>query len=154
RRYLDTVAEKELAHARRLSRPFAVIMLDIDHFKRFNDLHGHAAGDQALIGVCDHLQKNIREGDWLFRFGGEEFVLLLLESDRATAEARASELREGVAALSLRNGREALPPVTVSMGLAVFPDHGETLAGLLELADKALYESKRAGRNRVTSAAA
>ncbi len=154
RRYLNTVAEKEIAHARRLGRPLAVIMLDIDHFKRFNDIHGHAAGDQALIGVCDYLQKSIREGDWLFRFGGEEFVLLMLESEQGTAEAKASELREGVAALALRNGREALPPVTVSMGIAVFPEHGDTLTGLLELADKALYESKRAGRNRVTSAAA
>ena len=149
RRYLEVVAAKEIAQARRYGRPLAVVMLDVDHFKRFNDLHGHSAGDTALVAVCDHLQNNVREGDWVFRYGGEEFVLILHDAAPEAAEAKAAELREGVAALALKAGGEVLPSVTVSMGIAVLPDHGEELEQLLERADEALYAAKQAGRNRV-----
>ena len=152
RRYMDIIAKKEIGQALRFKRPFAVVMVDIDHFKRFNDLHGHSAGDVALVGLCDYLQKNIREGDWMFRLGGEEFVLLLRELYQDEAEAKALELCSGVANLTLQNGKETLPRLTVSMGLAVFPIHGDSLEVLLERADKALYASKQAGRNRLSLA--
>lgn len=152
RRYMDIIAKKEIGQALRFKRPFAVVMLDIDHFKRFNDLHGHSAGDVALVGLCDFLQKNIRDGDWMFRLGGEEFVLLLRELYQDEAEAKARELCDGVANLTLANGKEALPRLTVSMGLAMFPIHGNTLEVLMERADKALYASKQTGRNRLSLA--
>ena len=152
RRYMDIIANKEMGQALRFKRPFAIVMLDIDHFKRFNDLHGHSAGDVALVGLCDFLQKNIREGDWMFRLGGEEFVLLLREMDQDEAEAKARELCNGVANLTLQNGKETLPRLTVSMGLAMFPTHGNGLDVLMERADKALYASKQTGRNRLSLA--
>jgi diguanylate cyclase (GGDEF)-like protein len=150
RRYLEVVGEKEIAQSLRFSRPFAVVMLDVDHFKRFNDIHGHAAGDLVLVTVCEHLRRNTREGDWLFRYGGEEFVLLLREMDGADAEAKAEALRRGIAELTVASGEIVLPPITVSMGIAVLTGNGERLGSVLERADEALYASKAAGRNRVT----
>lgn len=152
RRYMDIIAKKEIGQALRFKRPFAVVMVDIDHFKRFNDLHGHSAGDVALVGLCDFLQKNIRDGDWMFRLGGEEFVLLLRELYQDEAEAKARELCNGLANLTLQNGKETLPRLTVSMGLAMFPIHGNSLEMLIERADKALYASKQMGRNRLSLA--
>ncbi|MFN3765669.1 MAG: diguanylate cyclase [Aliihoeflea sp.] len=152
RRYLEAVAAKEIAHANRSGRPLAVAMLDVDHFKRFNDLHGHGAGDAALVAVCGYLKANMREGDWIFRYGGEEFVLLLRDADHADAEAKIAELREGISAISLELGGNSLPSITASIGVAVFPDHGMTMDALLEGADAALYEAKSGGRNRVSFA--
>lgn len=149
RRYLEVVAGKEIAKAQRFGRSLALVMLDVDHFKRFNDVHGHPAGDAALIAVASYLQENIREGDWLFRLGGEEFVLLLGEVDSDDARAKAEELRDGIAALSVAHHDTVLPRVTVSMGVAMFPAHGRELDALLTVADEALYSAKQAGRNRV-----
>ncbi len=152
RRYLEALGEKEIAQAMRFDRPLALIMLDVDHFKRFNDLHGHSAGDAALVAVANYLQQHTREGDWLFRYGGEEFVLLLRESQPAETRMKAQELCDGISALSLFDGKDALPRVTISMGIAQFPEHGQSLKALLARADEALYESKQAGRNRITLA--
>ncbi|RUT34964.1 diguanylate cyclase [Arsenicitalea aurantiaca] len=152
RRYLEVVANKELALAARFNRSMAVVMLDIDHLKRFNDLHGHAAGDVALVAVADYLQNHIRQGDWMFRYGGEEFVLLLREADREDAEAKIAELIAGIAALPLSHGNQILPRVTVSMGVALHQGAGADLEDLIETADAALYASKTAGRNRATFA--
>ncbi len=150
RRYLEVVGEKEIAQSLRFSRPFAVVMLDVDHFKRFNDVHGHAAGDLVLVTVCEYLRRNTREGDWLFRYGGEEFVLLLREMGGEDAAAKAEALRSGIAALTVTGGDTVLPPITVSMGIAVLAGNGERLGSVLERADEALYASKAGGRNRVT----
>lgn len=150
RRYLDVVGEKEIAQSLRFSRPFAVVMLDVDHFKRFNDVHGHAAGDLVLVTVCDYLRRHTREGDWLFRYGGEEFVLLLREMRGADAAVKAEALRQGLSELTIISGDTALPPVTASMGIAVLTGNGERLGSVLERADEALYASKTAGRNRIT----
>ncbi|MGV3651368.1 MAG: diguanylate cyclase [Devosia sp.] len=154
RRYLEVIASKEIAQAGRFERSLAFVMLDVDHFKRFNDLHGHAAGDAALIAVAGSLQDNIREGDWLFRLGGEEFVLVLREVSREDALEKVEELREGIADLTLSYAGGTLPRITVSMGVALFPDHGGMLDELLMVADKALYASKSSGRNKVTLASA
>jgi diguanylate cyclase (GGDEF)-like protein len=154
RRYLEVVGEKELQQSTRNDRGCAVVMLDVDHFKRFNDVHGHAAGDVALVAVADYLQKNIRSSDWLFRYGGEEFVILLRETSRVEAEERVAAICEGIAAMPIAKDGKAFPRVTVSMGVAVFPEHGETLETLLLRADEALYVSKTAGRNRFSFALA
>jgi len=150
RRYLEVVGDKEIAQSLRFGRSFAVLMLDVDHFKRFNDVHGHAAGDLVLVTLSDYLRRHIRDGDWLFRYGGEEFVLLLREMDGVDAEAKAEALREGIANLTLASGSTVLPSVTVSMGVAVLAGDVERLASVLQRADEALYASKRCGRNRVT----
>ncbi len=149
RRYLDTVAEKELAQAHRQNETVAIAMLDIDHFKRFNDLNGHVAGDVALSGVVDYLQSCLRAGDWLFRYGGEEFLVMMRGISPDDARQRFEQMVEGVAELQLTYEDRALPKVTMSVGLSVFPDHDKSLAGLVALADEALYAAKKGGRNRL-----
>jgi diguanylate cyclase (GGDEF)-like protein len=152
RRYFNDVAEKELAQARRFGRSFALIMVDIDHFKRFNDDHGHSSGDAVLVAVSSYLQGSMREGDWMFRYGGEEFVLLLREANARDAEQKAQDLRKGISSLTIKLGEGSLPRLTVSMGIAEYPQHGDDLQALIEKADAALYASKEAGRNRITLA--
>lgn len=147
RRYLDSIGAKELAHAARAAQPLCVVMLDIDHFKRFNDLHGHAAGDAALVAVAGYLQKSIRDSDWMFRYGGEEFVLLLCDSDLSEIERRLEDLRAGVERLPISYEGRQLPGVTISMGVTVAAAGRRDLAAVLADADAALYEAKRAGRN-------
>lgn len=153
RRYLDTVAEKELAQAHRQHETVAIAMLDIDHFKRFNDLNGHVAGDLALSGVVDHLQSCLRAGDWLFRYGGEEFLVMMRGISPDDARQRFEQMIAGVADLQLTYEDRALPKVTMSVGLAIFPDHDKSLAGLVAIADEALYAAKKGGRNRLCVAA-
>lgn len=152
RRYLENVGTKEIAQSARTGQVLAAIMLDVDHFKRFNDLHGHQAGDAALVAVASYLQDNIREGDWFFRYGGEEFVLLLRDGQPSDMMCKADELRMGVAALVLEHDGKTLPRVTASMGLAISAGREETLEMLLARADEALYAAKSAGRNRVLQA--
>ncbi|WP_439817060.1 diguanylate cyclase [Zavarzinia sp. CC-PAN008] len=152
RRHLEAVFEKELAKARRFDRPLSVAMLDIDHFKRYNDAHGHQAGDAALIAVTQHIQANIRETDWLFRYGGEEFLLLFSETDSATAAERLDQLRQSVSELGIALEGIALPHVTVSCGVAGLKEQGQGFEDLVAAADQALYAAKKAGRNQVVRA--
>ncbi|NKE48319.1 diguanylate cyclase [Roseomonas frigidaquae] len=152
RRYLEIVGEKEIAQSLRLNQPLAVVMLDVDHFKKFNDVHGHAAGDFVLVTVCDYIRRHIRESDWMFRYGGEEFVLLIGEAGLHEIEARVDALRAGVAELTIANANAVLPSVTVSIGVAVIESNRMNLQAALRHADRALYASKAAGRNRVTFA--
>ncbi|MBN9430952.1 MAG: diguanylate cyclase [Bosea sp.] len=149
RRYLELMAENETAQARRTGRGYVVAMIDIDHFKRFNDIHGHSAGDAALVLVACHIQRSIREMDWLVRYGGEEFLLILREISAADGEARLEDLVRSVAELSLRTGETALPNVTISVGVAAFGVHGTDFDGLVRQADEALYEAKHHGRNQL-----
>ncbi|MEZ5859677.1 MAG: diguanylate cyclase [Geminicoccaceae bacterium] len=149
RRYLDVVAPKEVAQALRAGRGIALAMVDIDHFKAFNDRHGHQGGDAALVAVAGFLQASIRLGDWLFRYGGEEFLLLLQAMDRAALAQQLERLRQGTAAVAARVDGRDLPPVTISIGAAICPDHGQSLEHLLASADRALYAAKQGGRNRV-----
>jgi diguanylate cyclase (GGDEF)-like protein len=144
RRFLEESAERELHLARRRKVPLAVIMLDVDHFKRFNDAHGHESGDEVLRAVGALIRRTVRASDICCRYGGEEFTVLMPEADAAIAMARAERLRN--AARELRLG--ALPAVTLSLGVAIFPRNGETWEELLRAADGALYEAKRGGRDR------
>lgn len=152
RRIMSEMFERELLVAGRKGRSLAVMMIDIDHFKLFNDRHGHEAGDAVLKAVGDFFCRQCRASDIVCRHGGEEFVILLPESDVAGAIQRAEHLREGTKRLAVSNRGFALEAVTISIGIAVYPDHGLDARALLRAADEALYQSKVLGRDRVTMA--
>lgn len=149
RRYLWDVFEAELSRARRKQTPLAVMMLDVDHFKNFNDRWGHEAGDLVLKNVADALRRVVRGSDIVARHGGEEFVIVLPEATEDVARTRAEALRKEVAALRLTYGGEALEAVTVSVGVAFSTDAHETAEDLVRIADDAMYEAKQTGRDRV-----
>jgi diguanylate cyclase (GGDEF)-like protein len=154
RRYMQESLDRELRRAQRRHTPMGVIMIDIDHFKRFNDTFGHAAGDALLTGVGTLLQRQTRAEDIACRYGGEEFALILLDASAEDTEERAKLLCEEAARLHVEYGSQALGTVTVSVGVAVFPEHGETAEALLKAADAALYRAKAGGRDRVMVAEA
>jgi diguanylate cyclase (GGDEF)-like protein len=149
RRAMTGGAEELLARAGGpAGEPMAVLLFDLDHFKRINDVHGHEAGDTVLRDVAAALVRNVRRDDLVCRWGGEEIVVLLRGCDRAGATRRAEELRACVASL-YADGRGPVPGVTTSIGAAIFPRDGTSLAALVQAADRALYRAKREGRNRV-----
>lgn len=149
RRYLEEHLQRELLRSERRNRPLAVVMLDVDHFKRFNDRHGHAAGDALLGKVGQTLRDLIRNEDVACRYGGEEFTLVLPETDRAIALRRAEQIREAIGSTTVLHAREVLGPNTASLGVAMFPEDAKDASTLLQLADAALYRAKHAGRNQV-----
>lgn len=160
RRALDDAADVEWRRARRQSQPFSLLMLDVDHFKQFNDRYGHLAGDDALASVADCIQRHIRRpGDFAGRYGGEEFAVLLPSTDAAGAAAVADTIRAAVQNLHIENPDSALGELTISIGLVTdAPDAGGNrtfgeLRALLRAGDEALYQAKRAGRNRVAGSA-
>jgi len=153
RRYMQESLDRELRRAQRRRMPLGVIMLDIDHFKRFNDTFGHAAGDKLLREIGALLQHHTRGEDIACRYGGEEFTLILLEASAEDTEQRALLLRAEAAQLHVEYGHQPLGNITVSLGVGVFPDHGGTAETLLKAADAALYRAKAAGRDRVMVAA-
>jgi diguanylate cyclase (GGDEF)-like protein len=152
RRYLEETLERELSRSTRSGRPFGVIMLDLDHFKRFNDTFGHPAGDAVLRELGRYLADNTRGGDMACRYGGEEFTLVLPECPLAVTQRRAEELREGAKHLAVDYHGQRLGAVTISLGLANYPEHGQSAEALLQLADAALYRAKGEGRDRVATA--
>ncbi len=152
RRYMEETLERELYRAKRENSPLGVIMLDIDHFKDFNDSYGHEAGDLFLREVGHFLEMHIRKEDIACRYGGEEFTLILPENTLDKARQRAEELRQGVQSLVVKYEGEPLRLITLSMGVAAYPEHGMTVEGLLRAADKALYQAKGEGRDRVVVA--
>lgn len=154
RRYLDETLERELPNAVRRNRNLGLIMIDVDHFKKFNDIHGHDAGDAVLRELGDFLTKSIRRGDVACRYGGEEFVLVLVESSMEDTVRRAEELRIAFQHLSIKHRDVVLGKVTISAGVAALPNHGTTAADLLAAADAALLHAKEHGRDRVLIAEA
>ena len=152
RRYLDETLLRHEHRARHHETTLALIMLDIDHFKRINDDYGHEAGDAVLATLGRFLKVHIRDGDVYCRYGGEEFVLVLPGASVETARERAEFFRQEAHQLRVTSGDRVLPPLTLSLGIAIYPEHGATLQKVLKCADAALYASKRAGRNRVTVA--
>ncbi|SOC54071.1 diguanylate cyclase [Chromohalobacter canadensis] len=149
RRFLDDTLTRELARAERQSSPLSVLMLDIDHFKPINDDHGHAFGDKALIDVANLLSDNVRRGDIVCRYGGEEFVVIMPSAGLSAARRRGEHLRQQVATLDIAMNDGTPLRLTVSLGLACYPQHGEYAETLLHHADMALYEAKQSGRNRL-----
>lgn len=152
RHFMEVVLKREILRAQRKSTGLAVMMLDIDYFKRFNDQYGHLAGDAMLQGVAALFQGIVRGDDTICRFGGEEFVIILPDIEAEVAFRRAELIRKAVedAAVPLPNG--IIGRATLSIGLALHPVDGESMEGLLSRADQALYRSKRNGRNQVSLA--
>jgi diguanylate cyclase (GGDEF)-like protein len=147
RRHLMGTLVSEAQRSRRLRRPFSVLLADADHFKQYNDTHGHPAGDAALVKIADILRRTTRAVDCVARYGGEEFLVVLLETTVATAAVVAERIRARVAGEAFTGGR-----MTMSIGVAECPTHGDTPEELIASADAALYEAKGAGRDRVVAA--
>jgi len=152
RRYMQESLDREIHRARRRGRPLAVMLLDIDHFKRYNDTFGHAAGDEALRFVAEALLFSVRAEDLAVRYGGEEFLVLLPECSLQQAAIRAEEIRKRLKELYVARQGELPGPVTASIGVAAFPVTTDQVELLLKSADDALYKAKHAGRDRVAVA--
>ena len=152
RRYMEESLEREIRRAERNDVPLGIIMLDLDHFKHFNDTFGHAAGDTLLRELGAFLRAHIREADIACRYGGEEFILVFPDASREDVRWRAEQLREAVKHLDVQHRGQPLGGVTLSLGVAVFPEHGMTADDLLFAADNALYIAKGDGRDRVVVA--
>ncbi|MDQ2695296.1 MAG: diguanylate cyclase, partial [Pseudomonadota bacterium] len=150
RRHLMELLNKAFYAAKRYNEPLAVMMLDIDHFKRINDTYGHAAGDRVLTVVGRLLRENLRTADITGRYGGEEFCIALVHTPLADAVATAEKLRRQIAATAVRVEDDGPPlHITCSIGISQWLPYTTDLQELLEQADKALYQAKQGGRNRV-----
>lgn len=147
RRYLSAVLTREMSLARRLNMSFAILLIDLDHFKSINDTYGHAAGDMALQQAADLIVGSVRAGDFVFRYGGEEMLVVLVEIDKDHATLVAENIRGKFASESLRVGDEQTTNITVSIGIAAYSGHPD-YETMIKDADGALYQAKEAGRNR------
>lgn len=154
RRYLEESLPRELARCQRREKPLALLMLDLDHFKVFNDTHGHTGGDTLIAAFGRLLLAHCRPEDIACRYGGEEFTLILPEADQDTALQRAEEIRTAAMRMTIAFENRSLAGTSLSIGLAMYPQHAHDSAGLERLADAALYQAKRNGRNRIELAAA
>ena len=149
RRYLEESLERELNRCQRKQQALGIIMIDVDHFKRFNDTFGHEAGDAVLRELGQLLQRHIRGSDIACRYGGEELTLILPEASLDIAHKRAEQIREGAKHIQLWHRHQPLDPITLSLGVACFPEHGLTGESVMQAADAALYSAKKAGRDAV-----
>jgi diguanylate cyclase (GGDEF)-like protein len=149
RRYMMESLERELRRALREKKPLGILMLDIDNFKKLNDSFGHDAGDAVLKEVGTFLKMQVRGNDVPCRYGGEEFLIILPGIPLDECRKRAEIIREGVKQLNVNCAGKSLPSITLSVGVAEFPNHGDLLDDLLKSADIALYQAKAAGRDRV-----
>ncbi|HEY0795840.1 MAG TPA: GGDEF domain-containing protein [Acidisarcina sp.] len=150
RHFMQIALDRELSRADRRDSVLAVFMLDIDHFKQFNDTWGHAAGDAVLKATADVYQNIVRDEDIVCRYGGEEFTIILPDITPEIAFTRAESIRQAVAELRVLVGREQYVEVKVSIGIALYPSDGRGADNLLHRADEALYRAKRQGRNQVS----
>lgn len=151
-RYLRSALDKEVARARRFREIFSIIMLDVDHLKEYNDVHGHLRGSEVLRRLAQLMMAELRGADVVAKYGGDEFVVILPQTDRDGARVLVERMRRSIESHEFP-GVETGMRITSSMGIAEFPRDGEASRDLLESADKALYDAKRAGRNRVTAGA-
>ncbi|MEM9356324.1 MAG: diguanylate cyclase [Pseudomonadota bacterium] len=153
RRYALETCRREFSRATRSQQSVSILSIDVDHFKKFNDNHGHDAGDTVLRSVADCLMDSFRDDDVASRFGGEEFVVILPNATPEQAEIRAEKVRAVIEAMQVRYLENNLPRVSVSIGVAAFPQHGRDPTAVLRSADEALYGAKDVGRNCVVVAA-
>lgn len=149
RRYLEDALFKQIHQAERSSLNLSLVMLDLDHFKKINDTYGHDAGDAVLKELGDILNKMVRAGDVACRYGGEEFILLFHSMDADNAKKRAEEIRHSVSKIQVKYGAQHIGPITISIGVALYPEDAHEPAALTDCADKALYFAKKHGRNQV-----
>jgi diguanylate cyclase (GGDEF)-like protein len=151
RGYFDTLFDHEIERARRYGHRFAVVMVDADHFKRINDTVGHAAGDAVLKALGRLLRAGVRDSDIIVRFGGEEFVLLLHETGPDAARAKGEALRAAAQNHPVIAPNGTRIDLTISVGIAIYPDDGDNAHALLSCADQRMLSAKQAGRNRVVA---
>jgi diguanylate cyclase (GGDEF)-like protein/PAS domain S-box-containing protein len=152
RRYMEEALNQQLSSLARHPDPVAIIMIDIDHFKRFNDDYGHAAGDLLLREIGQFLQSNVRGEDIACRYGGEEFILIIPDTSLETAQSRAEDLRREASQLVMQDSGQSYSGLTISLGVAIYPLHGQSKGAILRAADAALYRAKQEGRDRVAVA--
>lgn len=149
RRFMEETLAKELNRAQRKSLSLVIVIFDLDHLKGINDTFGHGAGDDALTNLGLLLKTKIRASDIACRYGGDEFLVILPETHLTDVQQRMDEFRKDLKQATIRYGEDILGPLTISVGIAEYPKHGETQEALLKAADMALYKAKQAGRNRV-----
>jgi diguanylate cyclase (GGDEF)-like protein len=154
RRYMEETLEREIRRAARANGPVSIIMLDVDHFKHYNDTFGHEAGDIVLREIGALLRMQVRAEDIACRYGGEEFTLIMPAASAEVSRERAEHLCKQVKRLAVQRRGVALGQITASLGVAAYPHHGETGEDVLAAADAALYQAKRAGRDQVVVAEA
>lgn len=150
RRFMESKLNEEYFRHKRYSRPFSIIMFDIDHFKKVNDLYGHQCGDFILKSVSSRISASIRNIDFLFRYGGEEFCCMLPETNLAGAELVAERFRKAIMDME-NNFNGSVIRITISLGVAELRNDTESPNAMMRQADEALYQAKRGGRNRVES---
>ena len=148
RRYMEDSFERETHRARRYNGHIGIIMIDIDHFKLFNDLHGHKVGDMVLRELGRFLKENVRGEDIACRYGGEEFMLILPNASLEASKQRAEELRRGVKSLKILHKDQEFR-ISISAGVAALPDHGSNIREVVDHSDLALYQAKTKGRDQV-----
>jgi len=149
RHFMQISLERELSRAGRHSQMLGVLMLDVDHFKPFNDAHGHAAGDAVLRSIAAALRSSVRAEDIVCRYGGEEFTIILPDVTEAIVHERAEAIRRMVADLRVSAGDNVFGNLSLSIGVALYPNDGDSSDLLLRRADQALYRAKHDGRNQV-----
>ena len=154
RRYMQETLEREIKRAQRDSKPISLLMLDVDHFKVVNDTHGHDAGDLVLKSLARFLAGNLRGEDVACRYGGEEFILIMPGLSLADSGIKAEHIRRGVESSLQVPYLDQTLSVTVSIGVASFPEHGTQVDQLITMVDDALYAAKNSGRNRIVKAGA
>jgi diguanylate cyclase (GGDEF)-like protein len=149
RRYLEETLEREVSRSARAGASFGLMMMDIDHFKDFNDAFGHRGGDALIVELGGLLRSLTRAEDVACRYGGDEFVVMLPESSLDVVSLRAEDIRKRAHQLNIMHEGSALSPVTLTVGVALYPKHGTGMAALIQAADKAMYAAKHAGGDRV-----
>jgi two-component system cell cycle response regulator len=150
RRYMDAHVPKLIARCRAVQKPLAILMVDLDHFKQVNDVHGHAAGDHVLKDIVNRITNALRPSDLVARLGGEEFIIVMPETDLIAAIHIAERLRKRIETTPVEGAGDQPISVTVSIGAAVtLPESQEELPEVLKRADAALYDAKKTGRNKV-----
>ena len=149
RRYVEESLDREESRARRNGHPIGLALLSVDRFKHYNDTLGHAAGDLALRAIAQLMHSVVRGEDIVCRYGGDEFLMVMAQASPSTLQERAEALRRGVRNLEIEYDGRRIEAMTLSVGVGIFPDHGESWRTALSAADIALYRAKRAGRDRV-----
>lgn len=150
RKYIDTRIPELIEAHKKLNEKFSIAMLDIDFFKKFNDIFGHDFGDEVLKLVSSFIKNSIRDDDFIARYGGEEFTIFFSRISNEEIEPRLNEIREQISQLVLSHETKGKTSVTISLGLSEYPKHGQSANALIKAADTALYKSKKSGRNCVT----